>query len=148
MPSLRFATDDDLVRIDPRVDALFPRLDSQTGERVRSWDPHHDFAMERIERKLRTARATDDTFMIGRIGLRSREHLRSPAAKFALAHMYRTGNTSQGQSLFVDEAMYWERQAVDEVQAESAALDYDSDGSDVIATGEQQRPMPQAFIRG
>lgn len=147
MTDLRFATDADLLRLEPQLEDWFPR--KKGGAVVRDWDIQHSIAMEEIERRLRARKDTPDMFELGRLGFRSREFLRSAAAEYAL-HFIFVACDSMGDpaGFFARKASYHYQRAASMFDAESIQLDYDFDNNGVIDEQEKQRPFPAQFIRG
>lgn len=144
----RFAVDDDLTRICPRLDEYYPRRDAAQNV-IRSWDPEHVLAMEELERRLRNHRDTPDVFEIGRLGQRSRVALKPVAAYLALYYIFdHLDDQGDGNSFFARrKAEYW-RRAGEIFTAETLALDYDFDNDGTVTAREEQRPFISWIIRG
>ena len=146
-PIIRFCDDADLIRFEPDLDEVFPRR-KPDGSFLRDWGVQIDNGMRSIERDLRTRRVYAEPFTLGRLGLRSQEHLRDAAAYWALSWIFSALNTIDGTpgGVYGTKAAEYQRLAIDTVQAESSALDYDEGGTGQAT--ENQRPMPAIFVRG
>lgn len=147
--AVRFSDDSDILRFEPRADDVWPRRD-RAGNVIDSWDRFHALAVDQIETAGRNMRSTADVFEIGRIGARSREHLRRPATFWALYWFFFQANTqgSGTQEHFAWKAQHYLRMAQDEFKAAMVRIDYDADGDGAVASGEEQRPMVERLVRG
>ena len=139
---LRFATDADILGFESTFEKHRPK---ENG----SWDRWHQQAMDEIEARLRLHRATPDQLELGRVGLRSRENLRRVAAWFAIHFAYLDADwQNPNASFFKRKADYYFQRAVDTLEAEAIALDYDVNNDGDVDASEYQRPFPTRIIRG
>jgi hypothetical protein len=147
---VRFADDEDLLKLEPDLDRVFRRRDKNTGAVIHDWGIQHDLAMEDIERRFRSKRTTGDVFDIGRVGQRSRDHLKRAAACLALHYIFVAADTGSDASGWMARkaAHYYER-ADAIMTAEAAAIDYDLSNDGMIDTQEQQQPLGvNRIVRG
>ena len=148
MPTaLRFATDEDIVRLYPSADKIFPRI--KAGKKVADWDGAHQRAMDEIERWLRTSRGSLNPGELGNLGLRSRDRLRDCAAYLALHHLCADADIQADDNQLLErKASYFWTRAEDIWRAESQAFDYDADRDGDTDTNERNQPFPSRVIRG
>lgn len=149
--ALRFADDDDMLRFESKLDlgngnGIAPRAD-KTGKTIRSWERFHQSAMNEINRRLRSRKATSEPFELGRLDPRSRERLREPAACFALHYLFVDQEQSADPFLSGKAELYW-RKGDAMLEAESEQLDYDIDRSGTTDEIEKNQPFPNRVIRG
>lgn len=149
--TLRFATDDDLLSWESKLDigggnGVFPRTD-RNGNPVRDWDRFHQRGMNELSRRLRSRKDTAEPMELGRLDPRSKDRLRDPAACFALHFLF--VDVQQSDDTFLSgKAQYYWHLAGDMLEAESLQLDYDSDNNGVTDELEKNQPFPVRFIRG
>lgn len=147
---LRFATDEDLLRLEPNLDdgkgnGIWPRVTAQ-GKRLRTYEPHHQEAMNELARRLRSRKGTAEPFELGRLDPRSQGRLRPAAANLALHFLLMAasnGNVDIERKAF----HYWDRGG-SLLDAEITMLDYDLDRSGTVSDDEKNQPFPARVIRG
>lgn len=143
--NLRLSNDDDLLLFMPDFDVTYPKENN-------SWDRLHRLAAEEIERRLRARKVNNEPLELGRLGIRSKERLRSAAAAFALHYGYLSKNQIGSGGPDSDFVPYmaetWLRKAVGMLEDEMPALDYDENNSGTIEDSEKNRPFPTVLIRG
>ena len=145
---VRFADDADVVAYDRRADDWFPRTD-QDGNPLHSWARFHQKAIDHIERDLRGRRTYAEPFDLGRIGERSRRHLRDAHIALVLHFMCVEADTQGDVNGFYSRTgMYYLRMAKGVIDTESVALDYDEANDGTVGEGEKQRPIVTMFLRG
>ncbi|HJU24189.1 MAG TPA: hypothetical protein VJ891_16925 [Casimicrobiaceae bacterium] len=150
---LRFAHDDDLMKFEPLLDrgggkGLWPRTDDR-GQVIRSWDVHHQLAMNHLERMLRSSKEAPEVFEIGRLSLRSQERLRECAACLALHYLYVAADQMGDENGYLArKAEHYKQLAVQMYNAEALQLDYDVDNDGIINDTEKNQPFTKKFIRG
>lgn len=148
---LRWADDEALLKFESRLDlgngnGMWPRTD-KTGKKIRDWDRYHQLAMNEMARRLRSSKDTAEPFELGRVGSRSKEFLRDPAACFALHFLFRDA-MQDGNEFFAERAEYYWRYAGTMLDAEAEQLDYDIDRSGKIDEIEKNQPFNSRVIRG
>lgn len=147
-PRVLLCDDDDLIKLFPKLEDLWPRFDSE-GNVVRDWRVQHRLASTLIERRLRAAKAVPERFDLGRLSPRSLEDLREAAACFAVALILRAADSPGDDSGFIDRnAKHFEAQALAALNDVSLLLDYDVDNSGDVSKAEAQQPFPVRMIRG
>lgn len=144
MPTaLRFSDDADILRYEPTFEQHVKKVNG-------SWDHWRLVAIKEIDRKLRARRGTSDVFELGRIGERSREGLRDVEAWLAI-HFAFVAADSQGaepNTYFARKAGHYFSRAMDALDSEASALDYDTGNDGKITPDEQQRPFVARIRRG
>lgn len=151
--TLRFASDDDLLSLESKLDSgngngIWPRQD-KTGKELHPWDRYHQEAMNELARRLRARKGTSEPFELGRLDPRSKDKLRPAAANLALHYLFiDADNAGDLNGFFARKAAhYWERGG-SILEAESSQLDYDVDNSGTTDEIEKNQPFPMRFIRG
>jgi hypothetical protein len=150
--ALRFANDDDLVAFESNLDdgmgnGIWPRTD-RTNNFIRSWDAHHQKAMNHLSRSLRSRRGTGEPLELGRLDQRSKDRLREPSACLALHYLFMAADNTDGEGYLAKRASYYLDVGLGMIDTESMSLDYDADNSGSVDETEKNRPMPTRFIRG
>lgn len=151
--AVRFADDDDLLRMESKLDdgrgnGMWPRMD-KTGRELHGWSNYHSEAMNEIGRRLRARKGTAESFELGRLDPRTRYRLRPAAACFALHFLFiDADNSGDVSGFFARKADYYWHRAGSILEAESVAMDYDSDGNGTTDQIEKDQPFPNRFIRG
>jgi hypothetical protein len=150
--ALRFADDADLLSFESNLDdgkgnGIWPRVD-RAGNFVRSWDTHHQKAMNHLSRSLRSRRSTGEPMELGRLDQRSKDRLREPAACLALHYLFMSADNTDGEGYCATRAAYYLDTARGMIDTEAMSLDYDSNNDGAIDGSEINRPMPVRFVRG
>src|SRR5690349_1050238 len=109
--ALRFANDDDLLSYESNLDdgqgnGIWPRAD-RDGNSIRSWDSHHQKAMNHLSRALRAAKGTGEPFELGRLDPRSKDRLREPAACLALHYLFMAADNTDAEGYCSKRAEYY-----------------------------------------
>lgn len=145
---LFLSDDDDCIRYEPDLDSVWPRLDSE-GNIFRDWSVQRRLAVEELERRLRSRRATRDRFQLGQLGLRAREVLRPAEACLTLHFIFEAVDTQGPREGFYarKSRWYWDK-AWDIVGSEQTLLDYDSDNSGTVDANEENQSISTVFTRG
>lgn len=143
------STDDDLLRYEPNLDEHWPRIDRKTGNVKRDWSVQHVLAAEEIQRRFRSRRSTQEQFMLGRLGERTKQELRPVASFLALHFIYIAADTQGDESgFFAKKAAHYLKRASDVIEEVTLAVDYDADNTGTTDSIEEQQPMARRFIRG
>lgn len=147
-PNILLCGDDDLLKLEPRLEDIWPRKNPDGSVRY-DWKVQHRLAAMWIERRLRATKAVPERFELGRLSARSREDLREAAACFALSYIYIAADT-QGDELgyYARKAKHYEARGLASLNDASLLLDYDVSNSGDIDQQEQQQPFPVRIIRG
>jgi hypothetical protein len=136
-----------MVRLWPAAAVLFPRM--KAGKQVADWDGVHQKAMDVLERWLRSARHTQETAELGRVGLRSRERLKDAAGYLALHHLCVENDIQADDNQMLEKkARYFWEQAEDIWRVESMMLDYDVGRDGTIDDSDKNMAAPGRVIRG
>ncbi len=145
--ALRFADDDDLIRLWGAAATLFPR--EKAGKKVGDWSGAHAKAMDDIERWLRSSRATQETAELGRVGLRSQARLKDCAGYLALHHLCVENDIQADDNQILEKkaAYFWTR-AEDIWRVEMMMLDYDLGRDGLIDETDKAMAVPGRVIRG
>ena len=147
--SLRFSTDEGLIRREPNLEKWYPRTVAKTGELIRNWDVQHDLAMEDISRLLRGMKSTAEPFELGLLDPRSQSHLRPAAECFALHHIFMACDAMHDETgFFFNRARYYKTEAENMLRIEAQQLDYDTDRSGSVTEDEKQQPIIMRVTRG
>lgn len=148
MAKFKLSTDDDLLRIEPRLEEIWPRLNPDGTVRY-DWSVHHDAAANYIERRLRATKSVPERFQLGRLSPRSKEDLRDAAAYLALSFIYTAADTQGDDSGFYERKhKQYEARGIAALTDASLMLDYDVDNSGEFDGSETQQPFPIRLIRG
>jgi hypothetical protein len=145
---LRFASDQDLVRFEPRINEVWTKLDS-SGNVLNNWDIAHGNAMDEIDRKMRARKDVPEQFELGRVGFRTREQLRDCAAHLALHYIFVFADGDGAPDAFYPRRAAYHREMAMEILNEvSLMIDYDLDNDGAINEIEKSQPFPVSFVRG
>lgn len=150
--ALRFADDADLLSFEANLDdgkgnGIWPRVE-RTGNAIRSWDIHHQKAMNHLSRSLRSRKGTGDPLELGRLDQRSKDRLREPAACLALHYLFMAADNTDGEGYCGKRAAYYLESAQGMIDTEAMTIDYDFNNDGVVDGAEINRPMPMRFVRG
>lgn len=148
MGYLRFCSDEDLLRREPNLDSVFPRLDAE-GNQIRFWTVQIDLGMEVLQRRLNGLKTVGEQFELGRLGQRSKETLGAFVTCVALMYIFLAADT-QGDptGYFVRKVSHYKKEADEIFEASRAQIDYDSDASGTIDSSETNQPMVARVLRG
>lgn len=147
-PRITLTVDDDLLKLEPRLDDIWPRVNPDGSARY-DWSVQHKLATMWIERRLRASKAVPERFEIGRLSPRSRDDLREAAACMALHYIYTAADT-QGDEIgyYGRKSKHYEARAVAAFTDAALLLDYDTNNSGDFDDQETQQPFPIRIIRG
>lgn len=144
----KLSDDDGLLKREPRLEDIWPRLNPDGSTRY-DWSVHHEDAAGFIERRLRATKAIPDRFQLGRLSPRSREDLREAAECLALSFIFTAADTQGDDSGYYSrKAKHYEHRGLAALTDASLLLDYDVDNSGDFAESEKQLPFPTRLIRG
>ena len=147
-PRITLTIDDDLLKLEPRLDDIWPRTNSDNTQRF-DWAVQHKLATMWIERRLRASKAVPERFEIGRLSPRSREDLREAAACMALHFIYTAADTQgDDQGYYARKSKHYESRAVSAFTDAALLMDYDLDNSGSFDDRDTQQPFPIRIIRG
>jgi hypothetical protein len=140
--------DDDLLRLEPRLEDIWPRTNPDGSARF-DWRAHHEASSAWIERRLRASKATPDRFQLGQLSSRSREDLREASACIALSFIFMSADTQGDDTGYYARKMkHYEARGIAAYTDAALLLDYDTDGDGIFGPNDQQQPFPQRLIRG
>ncbi len=147
-PNILLSEDDDLLKLEPRLDDMWPRVNPDGTGRY-DWKVQHRLAAMWIERRLRATKAVPERFQLGRLSVRSKEDLREASACLALSYIYIAADT-QGDELgyYARKSKHYEARGLASLADASLLLDYDGDNSGDVDSMEKQQPFPVRIIRG
>lgn len=147
-PNVLLSEDDDLLKLEPRLEEIWPRRNPDGSARY-DWKAQHRLAAMWIERRLRATKSVPERFELGRLSVRSREDLREAAACLALHYIYVAADTQGDETgYYARKAKHYEARGIASLTDASLLLDYDSDNSGSTDDFENQRPFPVRIIRG